>query len=94
MSRFRLTGAESIGTAVLLACIALPLIVRMCGYPSAPAPDEAARAASDSVAQARIDSMQQRDDSIRTARAKSRAAHARKAEPYRPSRNRLDEIVN
>jgi len=99
MSKFRLTAAESIGTAALLACVALPLVVRMCS-PSDTARADAARAAADSVAQARIDSMQQRDDSIRAARDSIRAARkqAKKQHSaqrrFKPERNRLDEKLN
>ena len=71
MKRFRFTAAETIGTAVLLLCLALPFAARRCASASdaeAATQRMAARAAMDSAAQARIDSAQARDDSIRTAR--------------------------
>ena len=71
MKRFRFTAAETIGTGVLLLCLALPFAARRCASASdaeAATQRMAARAAMDSAAQARIDSAQARDDSIRTAR--------------------------
>lgn len=82
--RFRLTGAESTGAAALLLCIALPLCVRMCS------PD-----ASTLSPQARIDSAQQRDDSLRNLRNARKAARRSKQrhQAADPVRDRLNDVV-
>lgn len=102
MKRFRLTSGESIGAIVLVVCMALPVAMHLCS-PRGHA-DAAAQAAADSAAQARIDSMQQRDDSPRTARQHrrdslraARTARKRTAKAHetpRADRNRLDEIIS
>ena len=61
--RFRHTRGDTIGIAVLLACMALPLLFRLCSTNPAPTGNTPTAAA-----QQRIDSAQHRDDSIRAAR--------------------------
>ncbi|MBJ2183780.1 MAG: hypothetical protein JFR38_04610 [Muribaculaceae bacterium] len=95
--RFRLTGAESTGAAALLLCIALPLCVRMCSPDASTLSPQALaeRAAADSAAQARIDSAQQRDDSLRNLRNARKAARRSKQrhQAADPVRDRLNDVV-
>lgn len=102
--RFRHTRGDTIGIAVLLACMALPLFFHLCSSDAAPAD----KAAAEAAAQRRIDSAQHHDDSIRTARdsirehkrrlrkAKRDSIKAAKAAAaaFHPDRNRLDETIN
>ena len=96
MKRFRFTGAETIGAAVLLLCLALPFAARRCTSVSdaeAAAQRMAARVAIDSAAQARIDSAQALDDSLRAARAHRRSAKSPKGTFVPSSRDRLSDSI-
>lgn len=99
MSRFRLTAGETAGIAVMLACVAMPLIFNLCSPAQAPLADTV----RERERQHRIDSAQRRDDSLRSARdslralrAAQRAAAREKAAKAKavPLRSRLDEPLN
>lgn len=82
--------------AVMLLCLLLPLLFRLCS-PAAPV---AEKAAAEAAAQRRIDSAQHRADSITRARAARKAtrdslrAARRRTSTFTPTtRSRLDETI-
>lgn len=107
MKRFRMTSGDSIGMAVLLLLVALPIVFHL-AWGGAGGGDSAAARTRELEAQHRIDSAQQRDDSIRSARDSVRAEKKRMREARRdseraareaarrfvPERSRLDERLN
>lgn len=100
MSRLRLTSAETIGTAVLLLCIVVPVLFHVFSSPSAAGAAQAAQARADSVALARRDSLRLRADSLETAsqqrrlRTRAKRDSVRKARSFRPDgRDRLRDVI-
>ena len=96
MSRSRFSARELLGAAVLILCIAVPVLFSAI---SSERSDKSGRSdPSDTLAlQARIDSAQARSDSIATARARRKALRdsARAVRGFRPAaRDRLRDVVS